>query len=61
MDYKTFWQTTSLRGAVMGFLKVKVVTEGIHSGAFGGIVPDSFRIIRMLIDRLEDVKSGEVL
>jgi len=52
--------TTSLRGAVIGNLRVKVAKEGVHSGAAGGIIPSSFRIIRNLLDRIECSKTGEV-
>lgn len=44
----------------MGTLRVDVLTEGVHSGDSSGIVPSAFRIIRMLLDRLEDAKTGEV-
>ncbi|MGZ7079175.1 MAG: M20/M25/M40 family metallo-hydrolase, partial [Thermoanaerobaculia bacterium] len=53
-NYDQLWMTTSLRGAVVGNLHVEVLTEGVHSGDAGGIVPSSFRIIRILLDRLED-------
>src|SRR5205814_6996107 len=35
--------------------------EGVHSGDGSGIVPSSFRILRILLDRLEDSKSGRIL
>lgn len=60
-NYDTFWQTYSLRGVVMGLLTVKVLNEGVHSGEASGIVPSSFRIIRMLLDRLENSKTGEMV
>ena len=45
----------------MGNLKVKVLVEGVHSGDGSGIISDSFRVFRILIDRNEDViKTGEV-
>ncbi|MGH7840152.1 MAG: M20/M25/M40 family metallo-hydrolase, partial [Candidatus Binataceae bacterium] len=59
-NYDQLWSTTSLRGLAGGTLKVEVLTEGIHSGA-SGIVPDSFRIARQLLNRIEDEKSGRVL
>ena len=40
-DYERLWQTTSLLGVCTGDLTVKVLTEGVHSGDAGGIVPDS--------------------
>ncbi len=45
-NYEQLWLTTSLRGMVIGNLTVRVLTEGVHSGAAGGIVPSSFRILR---------------
>jgi len=42
-------------------LKVSILTEGSHSGHASGIVPDSFRIIRQLLSRVEDEKTGEIL
>lgn len=52
--------TTSLRGACLFTLKVEVLTEGVHSGDASGIVPDSFRIARDLLSRIEDPVTGEV-
>lgn len=60
-DYDTMWLTTSLRGLVLGKLTVEIVPEGIHSGSAGGVVPSSFRIIRQLLDRVEDATNGRVL
>src|SRR6185369_4003282 len=60
-NYDQLWLTTSLRGMVSGVLKVEVLTEGIHSGAASGIVPSSFRILRQVLDRLEDSKTGRLL
>ncbi|MCV2360647.1 M20 family metallopeptidase [Paucibacter sp. TC2R-5] len=60
-DYGQLWLTTSLRGMVSGVLKVEVLTEGIHSGDGSGVVPSSFRILRQVLDRLEDSKTGRLL
>jgi acetylornithine deacetylase/succinyl-diaminopimelate desuccinylase-like protein len=60
-NYEQLWSTTSLRGLVGGKLSVEVLTEGVHSGDAGGIVPDSFRIVRQLISRIEDEATGKVL
>jgi len=60
-NYEQLWMTTSLRGSIVGNLNVEVLTEGVHSGDASGIVPDSFRIIRHLLDRLEDAKSGRII
>ena len=60
-NYDQLWMTTSLRGSIVGNLNVEVLTEGVHSGDASGIVPSSFRVIRVLLDRLEDAMSGEIL
>lgn len=59
-NYEQLWMTTSLRGNVVGKLTVSTLTEGIHSGYGSGIVADSFRIARSLLERVEDHHTGEV-
>lgn len=59
--YDRLWVTTSLRGALVGTLTVRVLGHGVHSGEAGGLVPSSFRIARRLLDRLEDAGTGDVL
>jgi acetylornithine deacetylase/succinyl-diaminopimelate desuccinylase-like protein len=60
-NYEQLWLTTSLRGMAAGTLTVEVLREGVHSGDASGIVPSSFRVIRQLLARIEDVDSGNVL
>lgn len=60
-DYDRLWVTSSLRGMYMADLKVEVLHEGVHSGAGTGLAPDSFMIIRNLLDRLEDSKTGKIV
>ena len=60
-NYDQLWLTTSLRGMVSGVLKVEILTEGVHSGDSSGLVPSSFRILRQVLDRLEDSKTGTLL
>jgi acetylornithine deacetylase/succinyl-diaminopimelate desuccinylase-like protein len=60
-DYDRVWCTTSLRGNLTGQLRVRVLTEGVHSGMGTGIAPTPFRILEQLLARIEDPKSGEVL
>jgi acetylornithine deacetylase/succinyl-diaminopimelate desuccinylase-like protein len=60
-DYKRLWLTSSLRGAVMATVTVRVLDAGVHSGIASGIVPDSFRVMRQLLDRLEHSATGEIL
>jgi acetylornithine deacetylase/succinyl-diaminopimelate desuccinylase-like protein len=59
-NYEQLWLTTSLRGMVIGNLTVRVLTEGVHSGAASGIVPSSFRIARQLLSRIESAETGEI-
>lgn len=59
-NYDQLWVTTSLRGLVNGTLCVDILTEGVHSGDAGGVVPSSFRIARELLDRLDDARTGAV-
>jgi len=59
-DYERLWLTTSLRGIAMGNLTVRVLEEGVHSGDASGIVPSSFRVLRGLLSRLEDEKTGAI-
>ena len=60
-NYDQLWLTSSLRGMASGTLKVEVLTEGVHSGDASGLVPSSFRILRHLLDRLEDSATGRLL
>ena len=59
-SYEQLWLTTSLRGMTGGTLRVDVLTEGVHSGDASGIVPESFRVVRQLLSRLEDERSGAI-
>lgn len=60
-NYDQLWLTTSLRGMGGGVLKVEVLDEGVHSGDASGVVPSSFRIMRHVLDRLEDSATGCLL
>ena len=59
-SYDQMWLTTSLRGSVTATMKVSLLTQGVHSGDASGIVPDTFRISRSLLSRIEDENSGDV-
>lgn len=37
-----------------------VLTEGVHSGDASGVVGDSFRILRNLLERIENQTTGEI-
>lgn len=60
-DYERMWLTTSLRGTAGGALSIRVLEEGVHSGSASGIVPAPFRILRELLSRLEDAKTGATI
>ena len=60
-NYDQLWLTTSLRGMVSGVLKVEILSEGVHSGDASGLVPSSFRVLRHVLDRLEDSRTGHLL
>jgi acetylornithine deacetylase/succinyl-diaminopimelate desuccinylase-like protein len=59
-NYDQLWSTTSLRGLVIGNLEVSLLTEGVHSGDGTGVIAASERVVRMLIDRLEDAHTGQI-
>jgi cysteinylglycine-S-conjugate dipeptidase len=51
--------TTSLRGLVNCFAEVRVLDSAVHSGMFGGPVPDALVVLSRLISTLHD-ENGEV-
>ena len=61
VDDSRMWATTNLRGLASGVLRVDVLEHGIHSGEGSGVVASSFRILRQLLDRVEDRGAGEIL
>ncbi|HZT06715.1 MAG TPA: M20/M25/M40 family metallo-hydrolase [Chloroflexota bacterium] len=60
-NYEQLWGTTSLRGLVAGTLSVELLREGVHSGSASGVVASSFRVLRQLLSRIEDERSGAIL
>jgi len=40
---------------------VELGKAGYHSGEVGGVVPETFRIMRQLLDRLDDSATGHVM
>ncbi|MBA3606849.1 MAG: M20/M25/M40 family metallo-hydrolase [Actinomycetota bacterium] len=60
LDDERLWVTTSLRGLAGGTLTVQVLTEGVHSGEASGVAPSSFRLLRLILERLEDSATGKV-
>jgi acetylornithine deacetylase/succinyl-diaminopimelate desuccinylase-like protein len=60
-NYEQVWCTTSLRGNLVGTLRVRVLTAGVHSGMATGIAPTPFRIIEQLLARIESPVTGDLL
>lgn len=60
-NYDQLWVTTSLRGMIGGTLKIDVLNQGIHSGFASGVVPSCFRILRELLNRVENQTNGDVI
>ena len=51
--------TTSLRGLVNLFVEVRVLKKAVHSGMFGGAIPDALMVLTRLLSTLHD-DDGEV-
>lgn len=51
-SYDNFYLTKSLKGVEVYDLYVSLTTTGLHSGEFGGIVGDSYRVLSKLMDRI---------
>jgi len=60
-DYDRLWLTTSLRGLTQVHVTARVLDGGQHSGIASGVAPSSFRVLRALLDRLENSETGEIL
>ncbi|PXY31570.1 M20/M25/M40 family metallo-hydrolase [Prauserella muralis] len=60
-DHERLWLASSVRGIAFLDVTVRVLTSGVHSGHGSGIVPSSFRVLRQLLDRIEDARSGRIL
>jgi acetylornithine deacetylase/succinyl-diaminopimelate desuccinylase-like protein len=60
-NYDQVWCTTSLRGNLVGELRVRMLTEGVHSGMGTGIAATPFRVAQQLLARLESPVNGDIL
>jgi len=59
-NYDQLWSTTSLRGLVTGTLEISLLREGVHSGDGTGVIAASERVLRQLLDRLDDSRTGQI-
>jgi acetylornithine deacetylase/succinyl-diaminopimelate desuccinylase-like protein len=50
--------TTSLRGIISAFVEVKVLESGVHSGQFGGAIPDALTILTRVLSTLHDADGN---
>jgi acetylornithine deacetylase/succinyl-diaminopimelate desuccinylase-like protein len=46
---------------VLGTLEVSLLREGVHSGDGTGVIAASERVLRALLERIEDSRTGDVL
>ena len=59
-DYNQLWLTSSLRGVCIVSLEVEFAKGGYHSGEVGGIIPETFRVARALLNRVDNAETGMV-
>jgi len=59
-DYNKLWVTSSLRGVTIVKMTVAGAVNGYHSGEVGGILPETFRAVRTLLNRVDDDETGLV-
>jgi acetylornithine deacetylase/succinyl-diaminopimelate desuccinylase-like protein len=58
LDYSTLWMTSSFRSHCGLSVTVSGATEGYHSGDVGGVVPETFRVLRTLLNRIDNPMTG---
>jgi len=50
--------TISLRGLISAFVEVRVLHSGVHSGQFGGAIPDALTILTRVLASLHDAQGN---
>ena len=50
--------TTSLRGIISVIVEVQVLKAGVHSGEFGGAVPDALTVLARVLAQLHDERGN---
>ncbi len=50
--------TTSLRGIISAFVDVEVLQSGVHSGQFGGAIPDALTVLTRVLATLHDAAGN---
>lgn len=50
--------TTSLRGLISAIVEVQVLESGVHSGQFGGAVPDALTVLARVLASLHDADGN---
>jgi len=60
-NYEQLWLTSSLRGICIYDVTVSAAKGGYHSGEVGGIVPETMRVLRELMNRIDDPLTGQVV
>jgi len=58
-DYNKLWLTSALRGVACFNMQVEAGMQGYHSGELGGIIPETFRVARELLNRIDDPATGK--
>jgi len=60
-NYEQLWYGSTARGTITGTLSVTMLSTAVHSGDGGGIIPNPVNLVRLLLDRIQDPATGEVV
>lgn len=59
-SYDSLYLSRSLKGLDYYDLETSLTVSGLHSGEFGGLIADSFRVYNDLFNRIENPKTGRL-